>query len=141
MKKVIKGKLYDTDTAQLVGEWDNGRYGSDFGRCEEALYKKRTGEFFLHGRGGPMSRYATIRGSEATDGEEIAPLTYTEAQKWAEEHLDGDEYIAIFGEPDEDEGKEALHIYISKAAIAKAKQAAGQASITVSEYIEKLINC
>ena len=52
MKKIINGKVYDTASAKLVGEWDNGRYGRDFGRCAEELYQKRTGEFFLHGSGG-----------------------------------------------------------------------------------------
>lgn len=26
MKKIIEGKRYDTEKAELVGEWDNGIY-------------------------------------------------------------------------------------------------------------------
>ena len=139
MKKVINGKMYDTETAQLMGEWDNGLYGNDFGRCEEALYRKKTGEYFLYGYGGPLSAYAVSYGNETSGGEAIKPLTYKEAQEWAEENLDGDEYVKIFGEPNEDDSKEALHIYISKFAITKAKQEAGKAGISVSDYIENLI--
>lgn len=141
MKKVINGKLYDTDTAQPMGEWDNGRYGRDFGRCFETLYKKRTGEFFLHGEGGPLSKYKESCGlNESCGGEKIIPLSYEKAQQWAEEHLDGDDYIKIFGEPEEGDEKAELHVYISKATITKIKQAAGKAGVNVSEYIEKLIN-
>lgn len=140
MKKVIKGKLYDTDTAPLMGEWWNGLSQSDFGYCAEQLYKKRTGEFFLHGEGGAMSKYARHSGNNSGFGERITPLTYAEAQEWVEEHLDGDKYIEIFGIPDEDDSKEDLHICLTKTAIAKVKQAAGLAGITVSEYIEQLIN-
>ena len=28
MKKIIDGKVYDTDTAKQIGAWDNGVYGS-----------------------------------------------------------------------------------------------------------------
>ena len=38
--------MYNTATAQNVGEWDNGYYGDDFNSCAETLYKKQTGEFF-----------------------------------------------------------------------------------------------
>ena len=61
MKKIINGKLYDTSTAHLVGEWDNQLYGNpDY--AAESLYRKRTGEFFLHGEGGARSRYAQLVG-------------------------------------------------------------------------------
>ena len=57
MKKIINGKVYDTETAQVLGSWSNMSDRS-FERIDETLYRKRTGEFFLHGEGGPMSRYA-----------------------------------------------------------------------------------
>ena len=58
MKKIINGKLYDTSTAHLVGEWDNQLYGNpDY--AAESLYRKRTGEFFLrHGGGGGDQRHS-----------------------------------------------------------------------------------
>jgi hypothetical protein len=50
-----------------------------------------------------MSKYAkTISSNEWSGGEKIIPCTYDEARKWAEDHLDGDDYIAAFGEPEED---------------------------------------
>ena len=38
MKKVINGKLYDTSTAELVGEWNNGRLDDRLFACSEDLY-------------------------------------------------------------------------------------------------------
>lgn len=101
MKKIINGKMYNTETAKLVGEWDNGRYG-DFGHCAESLYQKKTGEFFLYGEGGPMTKYSVYCGSNSCrGGEMITPLTDKAAKAWSENHITADEYEAIFGEVDE----------------------------------------
>lgn len=98
MKKIIKNKCYDTATAKERGSWSNGLGYRDFAWCEETLYQKKTGEYFLHGAGGPMSRYSrSVGGNTWESGEKIIPMTLEEAREWAEEHLDGDEYEAIFG--------------------------------------------
>jgi len=103
MKKVIAGKVYNTQTAECVGEWSNGHFTSDFYYCEENLHRKRTGEYFLHGKGGARSKYASRSGNSSGWDEAIIPMTIEEAKVWAEENLDGDEYEKIFGiieEPD-----------------------------------------
>ena len=101
MKKIINGKKYDTNTAEEIGMYTNGRSSADFSYFCETLYRKRTGEFFLHGHGGASSRYAQSVGNSLTGGEKILPLTEGEAKSWAEDHLTGDEYEAIFGEVEE----------------------------------------
>ena len=102
MKKIINGKKYNTETAKMVGSWSNNRSYCDFSCCEEMLYKKRTGEFFLYGEGGPMSKYSVSCGQNSwSGGAEIIPMTESEAKKWAEEHLGADEYEEIFGEVEE----------------------------------------
>lgn len=84
----------------MVGNYWNGISG--FGTCSETLYRKRKGEFFLYGEGGPMSKYGVAYGdNEWGYGEEIRPLTVDEAKAWAEENLDADEYEAVFGEVEE----------------------------------------
>lgn len=104
MKKIISGKIYDTETAELVGSWSNAGSWRDFSHIEEELYRKRTGEFFLHGEGGPMTQYARATGQNSwSGGERIMPTSFAEAREWAEKHLDGDEYEKIFGEVVEDE--------------------------------------
>ena len=101
MKKVINGSLYDTETAKLLGE-DSYSNSRDFAHWRESLYRTKSGKYFLHGEGGAMTKYAVCVGqNEWSGGEKIIPLDLESAQKWAEEHLDGDEYIRAFGEPEE----------------------------------------
>lgn len=140
MKKIINGKVYDTGTAEIVGEWDNGHYMSDFDYCSENLYRKKTGEFFLHGEGGALSKYAESRGDGWGGGEKIMPLSYQAAQEWAEAHLSGDEYESIFGAVDENEdGRKNYTFYLPVAAVEKAKRVAAQSGIGLSAYIESLL--
>lgn len=101
-KKIINGKKYDTDTAKKVGKYDNNCLPSDFHYYEEILFQKKTGEFFLYGEGGALSKYSTsLENGWHGDGYKIIPLTTQAAIEWAEEHLDADEYEAIFGEVEE----------------------------------------
>ena len=103
MDKIINGRRYNTETARYVATWDNGRYPNDFHYVEETLYCKANGEYFLHGRGGPASGYAEPEGSNMwTSGQKIRPMSRAEATRWAEEAMTGAEYVAEFGEPDED---------------------------------------
>lgn len=140
MKKIIKGKLYDTATAKRLGEYEPSPYRTDFHYFCETLYQKKTGEFFLHGEGNAASKYSRSCGqNERTGGEQIQPLTYAEAQEWAEEHLDGEDYCEIFGEPSEDEDDAALNLMISAAASAKLKKAAAQNGISLRAQVERWI--
>lgn len=125
MKKVIKGKVYDTSTAKKLGmRW----IGAEFSRSGwEELYRKKTGEFF------------TLYHSYSDSSERIEPITYEKAQCWAEEHLDGDDYISIFGEPEEDSTKTALNIYIRNDTAAKLKAEAGRQGVSIGELIEKMM--
>lgn len=101
MKKIINGKKYNTATAKELYTMSSGAR-SDFGHVSETLYIKKTGEYFLYGEGGPMSRYAQSAGQNCwTGGEAITPITEAEARKWGEKHMDGDEYEAVFGEVEE----------------------------------------
>jgi hypothetical protein len=102
MKKIINGKMYNTETATELGEFWNGLSASDFRNLSETLYRKKNGEFFLYGQGGAMTKYSHPVGNNMSHGgEEIIPLTEEQAKHWAEEKLDADEYIEIFGEPEE----------------------------------------
>lgn len=101
MKKIINGKMYNTETAKLIGEWGNGYNRIDFHWTEEDLYKKKNGEYFLHGAGGAMSKYQEPCGNGWSGSDKIIKMTPDEARKWAEEHLTADQYIEEFGEPEE----------------------------------------
>lgn len=101
MKKIINGKKYSTETAAQMGEWQSSGSYTDFSFRHETLYRKRTGEFFLYGTGGAMTRWSQPDGDGLRGGEGIEPLTEGAARKWAERHLSADEYESIFGDVEE----------------------------------------
>lgn len=138
MKKVINGKLYDTATAKECG--DDHHHGGDLDYYIDTLYRKKTGEFFIHGEGGPRTKYGQHTGNNHwSGGEKIIPLSYAEARGWAEEHLTGDEYEAIFGPVAEDESRVQVCYSLSVAAAETIKRRAAEAGISVSAYIESLL--
>jgi hypothetical protein len=96
MKKVIGGKIYDTETAEEIGGWSNNLGHSDFRNISESLYRTKKGRFFLAGEGGPMTKYSRRCGDSTGGGEDIQPLTHEEAREWAEEHLSPEEFLKIF---------------------------------------------
>lgn len=114
MKKIINGRKYDTDTANTIAEWDNGRGVNDFKYELETLFLKRNGEYFLFGEGGAMSKYAQNMGDNSwSGGAAIIPLSYESARQWAEKHLDADDYEEAFGEVSEDgEGDVPLSVRV-----------------------------
>lgn len=136
MKKIIKNKVYDTETAKECGTYANTYDTRNFGFCQETLYKKKTGEYFIYGKGNVFSKYAHVHGNDRGWGDQIIPVDYEGAKDWAEEHLDAEEYTSIFGEVEEDESKSTLNIYIRKDVIAKLKQQSEQEGISISEIIE-----
>ena len=75
MKKIINGRMYNTDTAKRLCSADNGSSCRDFSHWEEELYQKKTGEFFLYGEGGPASKYSRSCGqNEWCGGCDITPM-------------------------------------------------------------------
>ena len=53
MKKIINGKVYDTEKAKQVAYYSSAGSWRDFQHYEETLYLKKTGEYFLFGEGAP----------------------------------------------------------------------------------------
>lgn len=98
MKKIIDGKLYNTDTATRLADWDNGYGGGDLDYCEETLYRTKKGAYFLYGCGGARSSYSRYYGDgNSSSGEDISVFTEEEAKEWALEHASADTYEEIFG--------------------------------------------
>ena len=140
MKKVIRGRVYDTETAQEIGSTCGGGENSrDFHYWEETLYKKKTGEYFLHCFGGAMSQYGVWHGNSGGSGEHIKPLSYEEAKDWAEEALDGDDYIAEFGDPEENGDKALISFSLTKGAVDLLKREAQKRDMSASALVEELI--
>lgn len=83
MVKIINGKKYNTATATHIHGW--GEQWGTFRKCEEDLYRSPRGQFFIHGSGGPSSKYAKRDGDGLwTNGEDIVVLTDGEARNWME---------------------------------------------------------
>lgn len=88
MRKVINGKMYDTDTATAVAE--NIEYEDEQPYSKVMLYKKKTGEYFF-------------QCEKFTEDKKvwIEPIMEDEAKDFAEKVLDGDQYEAVFGKVEE----------------------------------------
>lgn len=140
MKKIIKGRKYDTETATEMGHYSNEYPRNDFKWYEETLYKKRTGEFFLHGNGNAASPYTESCGDNSwTGSEKIIPLRYEDAQEWAEKKLDAEDYEKIFGEVSEDETKVQTLLRLSPEIADFIKRESVDRRMSASEYIERLV--
>ncbi|MCI8554373.1 MAG: hypothetical protein HFJ80_05450 [Clostridiales bacterium] len=72
MKRIIRKKVYDTETASPAATRNHSFFGDPAG-YSETLYQTPDGFFFLHGRGGPDSPYAV---------ENIRALSKTKAELW-----------------------------------------------------------
>ena len=86
MEKVINGKIYNTETATRIGQWDNGSPISDFDYCDEELYITAKGAYFLACEGGALSIYARATQNGQTRGEAMNLLSERDALNWCETH-------------------------------------------------------
>lgn len=139
MRKIINNRLYDTDTAREVGTHDNGEMPGDFGYVSETLYRKKTGEYFLHGEGGARTRYARQDCGLWASGEAITPLSYDAAREWAEANLDADAYEAAFGAVAEDGGEVALTVRVPASAKAALDRECSRTGEGQSAIVARLL--
>lgn len=140
MKRIINGRKYDTETAELVGSTDNGLFPHDFGYICHELYRKRTGEYFLESEGGAMTRYAERDGDGWRGGSVIEPLTYEQARAWAEEHMEADEYEAEFGEVPESDGEDVvLSVRVSPATRERLRRMAAESGRSQGAVLDELV--
>ncbi len=129
MKKIIRGRKYDTETARKVGcKTEQAQYGD----VDYALYRKRTGEYFVHAEFSYM----------LDDGnpDYIKPLSADEANEWAQEHLNADVYEAEFGEIVDDDETISASINLPRKTYDKLRRLAVEAGEPMSKYMTKLID-
>jgi hypothetical protein len=84
MKKVIDRMVYNTETAELVYEFSNGRGFSDYNFLREDLYLTKKGNWFLYYHGGAATKYSENSGQWSSDGRGIIPFSADEALEWLE---------------------------------------------------------
>lgn len=140
MNKIIKGKRYNTETAELIGTYENNEPQKSDLWVKEELYRKRTGEFFLACQGGALTEYGIIS-VNGTDkpGEELNPITAECAAEWCEENLTGDEYEKIFGPVEEDGSRGTLSVTLPNSLINALRENAQKTDAKLSAYVEKII--
>ena len=86
MKRVIGGKVYNTETAEEIYHWDNDCFSNDFRYVSETLYRSPKGQLFIHGKGGSMSKYSESCGSNSTcDSSKISLVEIADVEEWLEE--------------------------------------------------------
>ena len=76
MKKIIRKREYDTETAVLVKKHTVGQFGDPAG-YEESLYQTPEGLYFLYLYGGETSPYPEAK---------IETLAKAKVQDWTESH-------------------------------------------------------
>lgn len=97
MKKIIDGKMYDTEKAEWVASSSYGNGWGDFNYESETLYITKNGQWFLSGEGGPLSKYSISVGMNQTSGSEVIELySEEEAKLFIEENGDTDTYEKYF---------------------------------------------
>lgn len=76
MKKTIRGRVLNTETATVVKKFTFGSFGDPAG-YEETLYITEDGTYFLYTNGGAESKYP----------EESITMKYkASAEKWIDSH-------------------------------------------------------
>lgn len=81
MKRIINGKVYNTETGKQLAHRSYGTYG-DFNYYEESLYVSMKGSYYLKYSGGPLSPYG-VKGTDGTRGDSgIKPFSADEAFEW-----------------------------------------------------------
>ena len=95
MIQVIDGKRYNTEVAECIFQYWNGRSTSDFGYRSKTLYLTKSGNWFLHHKGGPRSDMAVSLGGGSTGGSEaLEPVSADDAYAFLEAHSDESEALA-----------------------------------------------
>ncbi len=103
MKKIINGRLYDTDSpnAEKIGTYCNG-VDDVFYCVKETLYRKiNTDDYFISIEAGPLSEYGQPFTSGWKKHTDIAVINMEEAEEFALAKLEPDEYMSAFGTVEE----------------------------------------
>ncbi len=98
MKKIIDGKLYDTDTAKELCDLSPiGFSSSDFRWEDTRLYVTKKGAFFIAGEGNAMTRWAKTVGDTRSGGEGLQLIDEAEARDLIERHGSIELFTEVFG--------------------------------------------
>jgi hypothetical protein len=83
MKKVIDGKIYNTDTAQRICTLPCNADGDSFKEHYTSLYRTKNGNYFLEGDGGAATMWARSVGNAKIWGSGLRQIDTAEAMQHA----------------------------------------------------------
>lgn len=140
VKRIIDGKLYDTERSLLIAE---SRYAgaSDEEAYTEGLYRNDHGVLFLAAEGGVESFYsALLQGGKPSRGSDVIPLTAAEARRWLEDHDHIKEIKQLFGkQPQAGHDTLPVDLRVSPELKHRIEFAASTENKTVNEWLTLLI--
>ena len=97
MKRIINGKIYNTETAARIGNFSSDCGPGDFRYEDTDLYITKKGAFFISGEGGALSRWSEPCGNGQCGGSGIEAMTAAEALEWCEfSRIDADVIAQYF---------------------------------------------
>lgn len=88
MIRIVNGKRYNTETAELLCNISRGGYSrSDFAYDDTDLFVTKNGNFFIAGEGGVRSRWAQSLGQNgSTGGSGLRPISNDDARNLLEQY-------------------------------------------------------
>lgn len=140
MKKIIDGKAYDSDTAKVVAAHVVDTSSDKEEWVTEKLLVKRTGEYFLYGCGGSLTRYAVADGMGWKAGERITPCTKEYAMSWAEPYMTKEEYEEEFITEHIKSASDILHVKLTPEMVDKIKELAKKKNVSVTKFISDIVD-
>jgi len=81
MRKLIDGKIYDTEKAEKIVSASWGDFNS-FWWTQETLYRTAAGKWFFLGEGGPHSKYKIIMHGSVGAGRTLVALCDSDVLEW-----------------------------------------------------------
>lgn len=86
MRKLIDGKLYDTEKATGITYILSAEAFGDTNYFFEELYIRQDGSYFLHGSGGAYTKYGVHGKGYSRGSSDIFAFSRKEAYEWLKDH-------------------------------------------------------
>jgi hypothetical protein len=85
MRRSIDGKVYDTNTAEIICDISEGRIG-EFDEVNAGLYVTKKGAYFIEGYGGATTRFKkqSVDKSGWVGSNALIPISLEEARTYCE---------------------------------------------------------
>lgn len=129
MRKVLANKIYDTDTAKLIGDHVWYAADGDFWSAT-GIFRKRNGEYFF----ATKTEAAGMPGAQ----EDIKPATFDEASAWIKTYLP-ELWAQEFVDGVDDGSDVAMTVRIPKSAKRKLDRIATGRGITRGQLVTEMI--